>query len=178
MRPLSGLLGFGLALWVVVSACSHRPADDGSAPPEPAAPIAKPLTSVEHYRRIVAEQRGKVVMVNFWATWCGPCVKEFPELIKLRDAYADRGLVLVTISADLTSDVSTKVEPFLVEHRATDHAYVKQVPDDNEFIEAIRPEWDGTLPATFVYDRSGNLAKFLTDAHEYTEFEAVVKPLL
>src|SRR5262245_44243217 len=70
----------------------------------------------------VAKHKGKVVLVDFWATWCGPCVKKFPHLVELHKKYAEKGLVCVSVSMDEygdDGDSREKVQKFLKEKGAT-----------------------------------------------------------
>src|SRR5687768_14180878 len=55
-------------------------------------------------KRAIEEQKGKVVVVNYWATWCAPCVEEFPDLVKLQNSYRDKGLVVIGVSMDEPDD--------------------------------------------------------------------------
>src|SRR5689334_22084768 len=63
-------------------------------------------------KRAVAARKGKVVLVNFWATWCIPCVEEFPDLVRLHNKYKAQGLDFVPVSVDMARDVAPKVQPF------------------------------------------------------------------
>lgn len=100
---------------------------------------------------------GKVLVVNFWATWCGPCVAEFPEFVKLDAEYRAKGVRFVGISADEVSDLQPKVIPFIKQKKVGFEIFVQDVEDPQEMIDVVDKKWEGTLPATFVYDRKGNV---------------------
>ena len=110
------------------------------------------------YRALVSSQRGKVLLVNFWATWCAPCREEMPALVALEKKLRSRVFVMVTISADEPEQRKTAVE-FLTQHGVQGPAYLKQAADDDAFISSVSREWSGALPALFLYDRSGRLAR-------------------
>jgi thiol-disulfide isomerase/thioredoxin len=99
------------------------------------------------------------LLVNFWATWCVPCRKEFPDLVKIGADYRERGLDLALVSADDVSDIKTAVPKFLREMRATAMpAYLLNAADTQAAIAQVDPAWGGELPATFLFDRQGKLA--------------------
>jgi peroxiredoxin len=102
--------------------------------------------------------RGKVLVVNFWATWCGPCVAEFPELVMLDAKYRNKGVKLVGISVDEVADIKGKVIPFIKEQKAAFDILVQDSDDPEEMINLIDKNWQGTLPTTFVFDKQGAIA--------------------
>jgi thiol-disulfide isomerase/thioredoxin len=106
---------------------------------------------------LVKQSAGKVLIVNFWATWCGPCVAEFPEFVKLDQTYRDKTVRFVHISADDSSDLKSKVIPFLKEQKARSDQFLQDTEDPQEMIDVVFKEWSGALPATFVYDKTGKL---------------------
>lgn len=130
------------------------------------------------FKARLASLKGKVVLVNLWATWCVPCVEEFPHLVTLADRYRDRGLDVIALSVDEVDSLQATVIPFLVSRRATMTALIKETTDDERFINAISPAWRGVLPTTFLYDRSGVLRRTLTGKQTLDAFEAAVRPLL
>lgn len=104
------------------------------------------------------EPRERPLLVNFWATWCGPCREEFPDLVKLRALYAAEQIDFALVSLDDVSDIETAVPDFLSESGAAAlPAYLLHAEDDSAAINSVDPKWAGELPATFLYDRSGQL---------------------
>ena len=102
--------------------------------------------------------RARPLLVNFWATWCGPCREEFPDLIKIRAQYGDDKLDFILVSLDDPSDIEKTVPEFLSEQRATAlPAYLLHANDSDVAINFVDPDWSGELPATFLYDRSGHV---------------------
>ena len=102
--------------------------------------------------------RARPLLVNFWATWCVPCREEFPDLLKIRGRYAEDQLDFILVSLDDPSDLAKAVPEFLSEQRATRlPSYLLHATDDNVAINLVDPTWSGELPATFLYDRAGNV---------------------
>ena len=104
----------------------------------------------------VAKHKGeKAVLVNYWATWCGPCVEEFPMVVELSKEYADEAVVLF-VSADWL-DKKKRAMEFLKKQGVKGLSFIKN-QKDNEFIDGIHKDWSGALPFTIVYGKnSGNV---------------------
>lgn len=129
------------------------------------------------YPKLVAADKGKVVLVNFWATWCKPCRAEMPELEKLGARLKARGFELITISND-DADKQALVEKTLGEYGITRATYQRKSADDDKFCDAIDPKWGGVLPALFLYDRSGKKVKSFLGETPLPTIEAAVQKLL
>ena len=95
----------------------------------------------------LSQLRGKVVLVNFWATWCPPCRKEMPDLDALYNEFRARGLVILAISDEDTA----KVQPFIAEHKYT-YPILLDPGDKVNKLMAVEG-----IPKSFVYDREGKL---------------------
>ncbi|HSC78468.1 MAG TPA: TlpA disulfide reductase family protein [Candidatus Acidoferrales bacterium] len=127
----------------------------------------------------LAAERGRVVVVNYWATWCEPCREEFPELIQFDREWSGRGVVFLSVSLDTASARDTEVKKFLAEQRPSFAVFIRRETDDPDtFINAIDPNWSGVLPATFIYDRQGQRRHSLFGPTTQARLETVVKPLL
>jgi len=125
----------------------------------------------------IAKERGKVVVLNFWATWCVPCREEFPDLVRLEKAYRARGVAVLGVSIDLPKDLP-KIEKFLAAARPDFPNYVKRAGgDDQDFIESVDPKWGGELPFTVVYGKDGKKARTLSGKQTYADFERAVAEL-
>ena len=110
------------------------------------------------YRRMLLKPGTRAVVVNFWATWCGPCVAEFPEFVRLDAQLRARGVRFVSISADELADLNDQVIPFLRKQNARFDHFIQDVNDPQEMIDVVYKDWPGTLPATFLYDKNGKLS--------------------
>jgi len=126
----------------------------------------------------IAKQKGHVVLVNFWATWCVPCREEFPDFVRLEKAYRDRGLRVIGVSTDLAKDLP-KVEKFLAAAPPDFPNYRKKSGgDDQDFIESVDAKWGGELPFTVLYGKDGKKTRVLSGKQSYAELEKAIAPLL
>ncbi|MEM4724457.1 MAG: TlpA disulfide reductase family protein [Candidatus Hadarchaeum sp.] len=152
---------------------SATPLRDGLLNPQTVEPI-----TTEEFQALLKRWQGNVVLVNLWATWCVPCIREFPDLSKLQEQYGERGVKVIGISPDEPDALRTKVKPFVQERSPCFATYHSQEPDSEKFIAHLDPGFNGIIPTTYVLDRQGKLKATLMGRKTYEEFEAVVKPLL
>jgi thiol-disulfide isomerase/thioredoxin len=136
----------------------------------------RPLDT-DTYLNVVSSHRDRVLLVNFWATWCGPCVTEIPALLQLARKYKPEGFALMFVSADEPED-EEKAVSFLVKHRVPWPHYVKRAKDDDAFIRTIDRDWSGELPALILYDRKGKKVRFFSGETPVKEVETAIKEAL
>lgn len=136
-----------------------------------------PQLDGDGFKKELAKRKGKVVVVNLWATWCAPCRAEFPALVKLYNTYRNRGVDVLVISVDDVAD-EAKVVEFLQQQRAKMPVFIKKLGDSESFINAIDRDWRGAIPYTIVYDRSGQPFARMLGEHTFAQFEATVKKAL
>ena len=130
-----------------------------------------------NYAATVAAGKGKVVLVNFWATWCVPCRKEMPSLVKMAARLETKGFSLVTISGD-DAEAEAKAKTFLQSIGVKGSAYIRKAKDEDKFIGLVDPKWNGALPALFLYDRKGAKVKAWYGETSLDEVEAEVNKRL
>ncbi len=157
-----------LALALVAAGC-------GPEEPEAGSPVV--AMSAADFEQILARNRGKVILVNLWATWCAPCLREIPELIELEREHAEEGLVLVGVSMD-TDQSNETVAAFRDKWFPAFDTYRSTETDWDDLASVVDPAWDQVLPTSFVIDRDGQLGKIVTGGKSYREFAAAIKPYL
>jgi len=122
------------------------------------------LTDMQGQPWHLADLRGKVVLVNFWATWCPPCRKEMPDLQALYDKYKDQGFVVLAIS----DEEAAKVNPFLAERKIS---YPVLLDPGRKVTESFVVEG---IPKSFVYDREGKLVAQSIDMRTRSQFQQML----
>jgi len=135
----------------------------------------KPLSDKKDMDELMAANKGKVVLINFWATWCKPCVHEFPDLVKLYNNYRDEGFVILFISVDVPDDLDSKVIPFLKNQNVDFTSYYNNFDKPEELINYVDKDWQGAIPSTYIYDKDGNLTKHILGSTGYSEFEKEIQ---
>lgn len=143
----------------------------------PAASAPLPTVDELGFRKLVAAGHGKVLLIDFWATWCAPCRAEMPHLVTLSKKLAPRGLQLITISAD-EPEQAAKAAQVVQQEGVPRPAYRKQADDDDKFINSIDPKWSGALPALFLFDKNGRKVRSFFGETPMSEIEAAVNKLL
>lgn len=128
-------------------------------------------------KQVVSAHKGKVLLVNFWATWCAPCRDEMPQLVKLDSSLRASGFQLVTVSADEPEDQAQALQ-FLQKHAVPSPAYLKRAKNDDQFISALDPKWTGALPASFLYDKTGRKVRAFIGEVSMKDLEAAIRKLL
>jgi thiol-disulfide isomerase/thioredoxin len=97
---------------------------------------------------------GRPRLVNFWATWCDPCVEEFPELVQIDKDYSGK-VDLITISMDDPAEINRDVPAFLLKMNAKMPAYLLHVADEEAAVKTVSPDWKGGLPFTVLFNPKG-----------------------
>lgn len=120
-----------------------------------------------------------VYVVNFWATWCKPCVAELPEFEQFNAEQKNSKVKVLLVSMDFSEDLDTKVKPFLAKHNYTCETLLLDETNGNSFINQVSKDWSGAIPATLITtknNRSVFLEKKLTKAMLAEAVENVSKP--
>ena len=141
--------------------------DDDARP----APMDFTLADMNGDELDLASLKGKVILLNFWATWCGPCKIEIPAFIELQDEYGDEGFQVLGLSVD---DTPEQMRPFAEDLDVNYPMLVGLGRDD--FQEAYGPIWG--LPVSYWIDREGTLCKTHMGIASKDELELALKTLL
>ena len=176
-----------LSLSAIAGGCEDRATSD--IPPgaggekQPTTAVAVQVLSWDETQALVAQHKGKVVVIDVWSTWCEPCVREFPNLVKLAETFGDRA-TCISFNVDYDGSAANPPESYrepVLKFLTAQHANFQNVisSDPNEdFFNRIKL---GGPPAVFVYDRAGKLVRrFDNSVPKQPEFtyEKDVVPLL
>lgn len=103
-------------------------------------------------KNLFEQKNDSTYVINFWATWCKPCVKELPYLEKLNVAFKDQKVRVILVSLDFDTDVETKLKSFVEENKLQSDVIAFINGDYNSWIGEIEDAWDGAIPATIIYN--------------------------
>lgn len=130
------------------------------------------VTGEEMSDIITSYEGKKAVLVNVWATWCAPCIEEFPDIVKIQRKYEDQ-LQVLFISADFP-DSRDKARAFLKKHGVDWTTYFK-TGNDEDFIESISGKWTGAMPFTKIIDKQGEVVASWENSASFSKFDKHVK---
>jgi thiol-disulfide isomerase/thioredoxin len=141
------------------------------------APKDPELLDTQGYQKLLQQYKGKLLLVTFWATWCEPCRDEYPMLNELAKQYAPQGLKVVGISLDQDGDLIL-MRRFLARYKPIFPNYRKKKGEEDAFVQAVLPGWNGSIPASVFYAKDGQQIGHLVGAGDHDTYEAAIKMLL
>ena len=148
-----------------------------TAPPTPLKVYSKDGVSVKAYdfdklEYFLTQKNDTTYVVNFWATWCVPCVEELPHFEKLNEKYKKDKVKVMLVSLDMYKMVESRLLPFIKEKQLKSDVVYLRDPDQNTWLPKVDSTWSGALPATLIYNRDKR--KFYEKSFTYDELEKEV----
>lgn len=119
-------------------------------------PVTVNMIDEAGLKELLKNPTDKLRLINIWATWCGPCVTEFPEFISINRMYRRRDFEFISVSAD-DPGKKDKVLKFLQQQQASNTNYLFSIDDKYKLIEAVDPNWQGALPYTILVEPGGKI---------------------
>ena len=133
------------------------------------------LLSLDQLEKRFQQGKDTVYVVNFWATWCAPCIKELPIFKKLQSSYASEPLKVLLVSIDLKSKLDKVVNPFVRRNKLANELFLLNEANEKKYIDRISTTWSGALPATLVFNKENNIRRFYQKELSYSELEEIYK---
>ncbi|HEY9561149.1 MAG TPA: TlpA disulfide reductase family protein [Anseongella sp.] len=130
------------------------------------------LVSFEHLQQRLQQGTDTTFVVNFWATWCGPCLEEIPYFDRLQEKYSSKKVKVLLVSLDFRSQLKTGVIPFVKKSELISEVILLDEADHGAIIEKIDPSWSGALPATLLVNTATGAGKFHEGSFNFDELEA------
>jgi thiol-disulfide isomerase/thioredoxin len=128
--------------------------------------------------KILAEKSDSLTVINFWATWCKPCVLEIPHFETVRKKMKDKPVRFRYISLDFKDQKKTKLDPFISKKMEGSTVWLLDETNYDLWINKIDPAWEGTIPVTVLLNNSKKIRKFVAREISETELEQLIQTLL
>ena len=125
------------------------------------------LLTFEQLKPYLTTQSDSVFIINFWATWCAPCVAELPYFEKLTVDLKVKKAKVILVSLDFKSQIQTKLLPFLKKKKLQSEVVVLIENNPNDWIPKVNEDWSGSIPATLIFDK--NQRQFYEESFEKYE---------
>jgi thiol-disulfide isomerase/thioredoxin len=172
IRRIAGVaLLFCLSAATLAVAMAAPQASKGPARPDPK------LIDAQGYQELVAQYRGKPLLVTFWATWCEPCRDEYPMLNELAKQYAPQGLNVVGVNLNDDGDLIL-MRRFIARYNPVFPNFRKKMGGESEFVQAVLPGWNGAIPASVFYAKDGRQIGHLVGENNRETYEAAIRMVL
>ncbi|MCB0736117.1 MAG: TlpA family protein disulfide reductase [Bacteroidetes bacterium] len=142
---------------------------------EPEAPIEIRSVDFNQLAPIFSQQNDTTYVINFWATWCVPCVKELPHFEALNAEYSKQPVKVILVSLDMPDEIDTRLKPFMQAKAIKSEVILLNDPDMNIWIPKVNEDWSGAIPATYIYKK--NLNTFIEGSVTHAELLSSFLPI-
>lgn len=170
-----------LLLSLCLGCRAEQPAPQAATPAAPAEGTAKTpvvrTASASELAGLLKAAQGKIVVLNFWATWCPPCVEEMPALASFYNATSREEVVFLSLSADDPATANTTVQEFMHKHDLPFDVHVLAERDPDALTSALGGEVSGALPTTLIFNRKGQRVLTHDGIITQAELNEAIRPL-
>lgn len=135
-----------------------------------------PVYNFNELEPLLKKKDSKTYVVNFWATWCAPCVKELPYFEDLNKNYASKNVEVILVSLDFPKKYKKQLKPFIQKHDLQSQVVALNDTDGNTWIPKIDKNWSGAIPATIIYNKDKR--QFYEQSFNYDELKTEVDKFL
>ena len=135
-----------------------------------------PVMDFDTFYPMLSKENDTIYVINFWATWCAPCVREIPAFEQLYATYKEQLVQVVLVSLDNPDHLESRVLPFLDRMDVQSRVILLDDPRSSRWIPLVSDEWTGAIPATIVQAR--NHHAFYEREFKFEELEEIILPLL
>lgn len=118
------------------------------------------LMKIEDLMSVISNNQDSLLIINFWATWCKPCVKELPCFYEAHRQFATNGIRVLLVSLDFKRQLESVLKPFLIKQGKGPETWLLDEPDYDAWINKVDPSWTGAIPATLFIKNSGGVKLF------------------
>jgi len=134
------------------------------------------LNFEELEERYLQKKNDSIYVINFWATWCKPCIKELPAFEKIASEYSNEKVKVLLVSLDFPEKLDSQVVLFIKKNKIKSEVVLLDDPDANSWIPKVSEQWSGAIPATIIYKKENR--KFYEQSFTFEELETELKTFL
>lgn len=135
-----------------------------------------PVYNFDEFEYRLNHTADSLYFINFWATWCVPCVKEMPAISKVAEKYKNEPLKIILVSLDQSSKIESGLKPFIIKHGIKSEVVMLDDPDFNSWIDKVEPSWGGAIPASLFYTKKSR--EFYEQSFEFEELDNIINSKL
>lgn len=168
-----------VSLILLIASCKNdkkKSVDTKNSKVETAKILSVKTYNFEELKPLLERKDEKVYVINFWATWCAPCVKELPYFEKINKDYASKDVEVLLVSLDFPKQVEKKLIPFINRKKLQSEVVFLNDVNEDVWIKAIDENWSGAIPATIIYNKRKR--KFYEQSFGYSSLENELKTFL
>ena len=134
------------------------------------------VKNFEQLKPLLHKQNDTLYVVNFWATWCAPCIQEIPYFEQIGQKYASQKVKVLMVSTDFPNQLQTRLLPFVEKQQMKNEVILLDDPRANRWIPQVDKDWTGAIPATLIYKK--DYRKFYPREFTFEELDEVIQSLL
>jgi thiol-disulfide isomerase/thioredoxin len=135
-----------------------------------------PTVDFESFQPWLNKNSDTTYVINFWATWCAPCVKELPDFEKINKKYENQKFKMLLVSMDFLRDKEKRLVPFVEKNNLRAEVILLYAPNANAWIDIVDASWSGALPATLIYKKNQKI--FHEGGYTFEELNQIINKLI
>ena len=175
---------FLLSSFVMLTACKSVGDEEKETAEKKAVPIETvslkgqniKIYDFDSFEPLLYKDNDTLYIINFWASWCKPCIKEMPYFEKINSEFSSQKVKVLLVSLDFRNQLEKKLIPFINQKNLKSEVIMLNDPDANSWINRVEEKWTGSIPATLFY--KGDERMFYEKEFTYRELESIVESLI
>jgi thiol-disulfide isomerase/thioredoxin len=130
------------------------------------------VVNFDQFEPYLKSQSDTLYLINFWATWCSPCIKELPAIDKVGEKYKNEKFKIVLVSLDMPKELNTRLKTFVKNKNIQSEVILLDDPNQNRWIDLVDPKWSGEIPFTILYRK--NSREFFPRSFTFSELDSII----
>ena len=136
------------------------------------------VVKFDWYKKLRQIENDTTYVINFWATWCMPCIAELPEFEKVNAFYKDKKVKVILVDLDFYKKLNITVIPYLEKTKIQSDVVLLNEPNYNDWIDKVDKHWSGSIPATIIFNNQKKVYHFLEHEITFSEIDTLLTLIL